>query len=165
MNLSTILHYLLQPSSVGNTWGWVCGPSQSDKLFSVSHVIFCRWSFLLLTILHVGVQGSSPELLSVNQYISVLQSCLFSKHFVQRTCFTDVFFLAIHFRWLSILSSHLSLGLPLGLFQSIFSCIATLIDSSSDMVKPSKFVLIDFLNNGQHITMSVCLHFSFCLIW
>ena len=68
----------------------------------------------LLTILQIGVQGSSPELLSVDQEISVLQSCLFSKHFASRTSFIGVFF---PFRWLSMLSSHLIIGLPPGLFS------------------------------------------------
>ena len=41
---------------------------------------------------------------------------------------SDVF---IPFRWLSMLSSHLSIGIPLGLFPIIFNFIATLsVDSS-----------------------------------
>ena len=84
----------------------------------------------LLTILQVGVQGSSPELLSVDQAINVLQSFRFSKHFVSRTSFSDVFF---PFRWLSMLSSHLSL--PLGLFLFIVYFIITLsVDYSSLLV-------------------------------
>ena len=46
----------------------------------------------LLTILQVGAQGSSPELLSFDREINVLQSCLFLKLFVPRTSFRDVFF-------------------------------------------------------------------------
>ena len=57
-----------------------------------------------------------------------------------------------------MLSSHLSFGLPLGLFPFIFNFITTLsVDSSSlhDMAKPSKFVLVDHLNSEQHITLFV----------
>ena len=90
---------------------------------------FCR-NCSLPTILQVGVQGSSPQLLSI--LINVVQSCLFSKHLVSRTSFSDVFF---PFRWLSMLSSHLSLDLPLGLFPFIFNVITTMsIDSSSLLV-------------------------------
>ena len=79
----------------------------------------------LLTIFHVGAQESSPDRLSVDREINILQSCLFSKHFVS---FSDVFF---PFRWLLMLSSHLSLGLPLGVFPFIFNFITTLsVDSS-----------------------------------
>ena len=39
-----------------------------------------------------GAQGSSPEFLSGDREINVLQSCLFSKHFVRRTSFKDVFY-------------------------------------------------------------------------
>ena len=46
----------------------------------------------LLTIPQVGAQGYSPELLSFDREINVLQSCLFSKHFVPRTSFRDVLF-------------------------------------------------------------------------
>ena len=38
----------------------------------------------LVTILQIGVQGSYPELLSVDQEINVLQSFRFSKHFVSK---------------------------------------------------------------------------------
>ena len=85
----------------------------------------------LLTILQVGVQESSPELLSLDQEISVLPSFRFSKHFVPRTSFNDVFF---PFRWLSMLNSHLSLGLPLGIFPFIFNIITTLSVESSSLL-------------------------------
>ena len=84
---------------------------------------------MMLTVHHTpgGAQGSSPEFLSVDREISVIQSCLFSKHFVRRTSFRDVFF---PFCWRSMLSSHIVF--PLGLFPFIFNCITTLsIDSSS----------------------------------
>ena len=84
----------------------------------------------LLTILQVGAQGSYPVLLSVDRDINVLESCLFSKYFVSRTSFRDVFF---PFRWLSM-SSHLSLGLPLGLFPFIFNFITTLSVESSSLL-------------------------------
>ena len=108
----------------------------------------------LLTIVQIGAQGSSPELLSVDREINFPQYCLLLKHFVSRTSFIDVFFL---FEWLSMLSGRLSLGLPLGLFPFIFNVITTLsVDSYSlvmtvhrhDMAKPSKLVLVDSLNNG-----------------
>ena len=52
--------------------------------------------------------------------------CLFSKHFVLRTSFRDVFY---PFYWWSMLSSHVVF--PLGLFPFVFNCITTLsIDSS-----------------------------------
>ena len=52
-----------------------------------------------------------------------------SPQFVPRTSFRDVLF---PFRGLSVLSSYLSLGLPLGLFPFIFNIITTLsVDSSS----------------------------------
>ena len=45
------------------------------------------------------------------------------KTYFSRTSFSDVFF---PFRWLSMLSSHLSIGLPLALFPFIFNFITTL---------------------------------------
>ena len=36
-----------------------------------------------------GAQGCSPEFLSGDREINVLQSCLFSKHFFPRTSFID----------------------------------------------------------------------------
>ena len=72
-------------------------------------------------------QWSTPAFLSVDREINVLQSCLFSKHFVRRTSFKDVFF---PFWWRSMLSSHVVF--PLGLFPFLFNWITTLsIDSSS----------------------------------
>ena len=55
-----------------------------------------------------------------------------------------------------MLSSHLSLSPHIRLFPFIFNCITTLsVVSPCDMAKPSKCVLIDYLNNGQHINLSV----------
>ena len=69
---------------------------------------------------------------SVDQEFNVLPSSRFSKHFVSMTSFSDVFF---PLRWLSRLSSHLSLGLPLGLFPIVYIFITTLrVDSSSLLV-------------------------------
>ena len=104
---------------------------------------------VLLIILQVGVQGSSPEPLSVDREIC-LQSCLISKHFVSRTSFSDVLFFP--FQWLWMLSSHLSLGLPLCLFPFIFNFTTTLnIDSPSFfMVKSLWYILVDyFLTMGS----------------
>ena len=83
----------------------------------------------LLTPLLLAAQRSSPEFLSVDREITVLQSCLFSKHFVRRTSFKDVFFPSW---WLSMLSSHVVF--PLGLFPFIFNCITTLIIDSSSLL-------------------------------
>ena len=86
----------------------------------------------LLTIFQVGDQGSSQELLSVDQEINVLQYCLFSKHFVPMTSFLrDVFF---PFRQLSMLSSHLSLGIPPGVFPFIFNFTTTIRVASSALL-------------------------------
>ena len=74
-------------------------------------------------------QCSSPEFLSVDREINVLQSCLFSKHFDRRTSFKDLFF---PFWWRSMLSSHVVF--PLGLFHFIFNCITTLIIESSSLL-------------------------------
>ena len=52
----------------------------------------------LLTILQVGVQGSSPELLSLDREINILQSFRFSKHFVSRTSFRDELLLSGGYR-------------------------------------------------------------------
>ena len=72
---------------------------------------------MMLTAHHTpgGAQGSSPEFLSVDREINVLQYCLFSKHFVRWTSFRDVFF---PFWWRSMLTSHPSLGLLLISFHS-----------------------------------------------
>ena len=98
-------------------WEWFCirafWSQISNLFFTQNQTSICCLVAHPLTILQIGVQGSSPELLSVDQEINVLQCLRFSKHFVSRTSFSDVFF---SFRWLSMLSSHLSLGLPLGLF-------------------------------------------------
>ena len=51
---------------------------------------------------------------AVDQDINVLLSFRFSKYFVSSTSFSDVLF---PFSWLSMLSSHLVLGLPIGLCQ------------------------------------------------
>ena len=64
-------------------------------------------------------QGSSPELLSLDREISVLQTFLFSKHFASMTSFKEVLF---SFK----LSSHISIGISLGLFSFIFNFITTL---------------------------------------
>ena len=102
----------------------------------------------LLTILQIGIQGSSPELLAVDREINILQYCLFSKHVVSRTSFSHVFF---PFRWPSMFSSHISIGLPRGLVPFVFNFTITLsVDSflfPHDMTKPPKFVLVDYLNN------------------
>ena len=114
----------------------------------------------LLTILHVGAQRSSPELLSLDREINVLQTCLLKK----KNSFEDFFQCCVlSSRWLSMLSSHLSLGLPLGLCPFIFDGIATLsVNFSSvrprDMTKPSKFVLIDYLNNGHHVVIGMAVN-------
>ena len=101
---------------------WQCG--NYHHINSIMHWLL--YIAHMLTILLVGAQASSPELLSE---ISFLQSSQFSKHFAPVTSFSDVFF---PFRWLSMLSIHLSLGLPLGLFPFLFNFITTLsIESSS----------------------------------
>ena len=94
---------------------------------ALNHDLQERRMVLAAHPLLLGAQGSSPEFLSVDREITVLQSCLFSKHFVRRTSFKYVFFPF----WLrSMLSSHVVF--PLGLFPFIFNCITTLsIDSSS----------------------------------
>ena len=86
------------------------------------------------------------------------ESSPLSKHFVPRTSFSDVFF---PFRWLSMLSSHLSLGLPLGLFPVIFNFITTLsVDSSFLLVTwpnhPSLFLLITWTKGS----ILLCLYRS-----
>ena len=62
-------------------------------------------------------------LLSVGRAHSFLPSHFFSKYFVARTSFRGVHF---PFQWLSMLSSHLYIGLPLGLFPFIFNFITTI---------------------------------------
>ena len=55
-----------------------------------------------------------------------------------------------------MLSSHLSIGLPIGLFHFIFDFFTTstlTLPLPHDIAKTSKFVPIDHLNNGQHITI------------
>ena len=91
----------------------------------LSHICAHAWQALacittahLLTILQVGVQWSSPELLWVGPENNFLQSCLFSKHVVARTSFRDVLF---PFRWLLMLSSHLSFVLLRGIFPFILA--------------------------------------------
>ena len=150
-------------------------------------------SSILLSILQVGVQGSSPELLSVDREINVLHSSLFSKHFGSITSFwyyqkeviepkwlrwldnidshlkgNNTYDVLFSFRWLSMLSSHLSLGLPLGLFIFVFNVFTSLSIGSSflPMTWPNhrSVILVDYLNSEYHITLSVNV-FSFCTIW
>ena len=66
------------------------------------------------------------------------------ENFVSRTSFRDVF---VPFRWLFMLSSHHSIGLPLGLFAFIFNFITTISISPHDMAKRSEFVLVDYRSN------------------
>ena len=70
-------------------------------------------------------------------------------YFVSRTYFGDELF---PFSLLSILSSHITLGIPLCLFPCISNFITTLIDDSSSLLtawqNPTKLVLVDYLNNG-----------------
>ena len=78
-------------------------PGRSSRIFSRTHV---GWS-----------RNKWPRILSI------LETFCFEDFF------RDVFF---SFWWRSMLSSHLSLGLPLGLFPFIFNVITTLsVDSSS----------------------------------
>ena len=137
-------------SEVGNCWfsGWRrtgCKPTVQEpagyrwfqyaccraniyvrnKIYSciVHWIMICRrgkWCSLLTT-LQVADEGPSPEFLSVDREINVLQSCLFSKHSFLRTSFRDVFF---PFWWRSMLSSHLSLGLLLVSFTSSLTASA-----------------------------------------
>ena len=83
---------------------------------------------MMLTVHHTP--GWTSRIFSrtpvVGRENNVLQSCLFSKHFVRRTSFRDVFY---PFYWRSMLSSHVVF--PLGLFPFVFNCITTpSIDSS-----------------------------------
>ena len=113
------------------------------KLSGWDHIIWITDN--LLTILQVGVQGSSPELLSVDREINVPQSCIFSKHFVSRTSLVYAFF---PFRWMSMLSGHLSLDFPIGLFPFIFT------------FQPSALTLPLSSGHGQIIEVS-----SYWLLW
>ena len=104
--------------------------------------MICRRGQLcsLLTAHHTpgGAQGSSQEFPSIDREINVLQYCLFSKHFVRRTSFRDVFF---PFWWRSMLYSHLSLGLLLISFHSALTAsqhwALTLSSSSLLMTRPN----------------------------
>ena len=102
-----------------------CTPASEHR--ALNHDLQERRMMLTAPPLLLGAQRSSPEFLSVDREINILQSCLFSKHFFRRTSFKYVFF---PFWWRSMLSSHVVF--PLGLFPVIFNCITTLsIDSSS----------------------------------
>ena len=97
--------------------------------------------------------------MSVDRLFNDLQSCLFSKHFVSRTYFRYVF---SPFRWISMLSSHISLGLSLGLFPFIFNFITTLsVDSSSlIMTLPLNRSLFWLITSTMGITLSVQISIS-----
>ena len=105
-----------------------------------------RWALLRLGcvcvvgIVHTSSPHHSPDRCS-SSIISMtpvswarnkfVQSFLFSKQFVPRTYFRDVIF---PLRGLSLLSSHLSLGLPLGLFPFIFNIVTTISVESSALL-------------------------------